>query len=87
MIDPEMASSELVEAAAEIIGDESVKTLATDQIIKLMTATQYVTDLCLNEIENRGELTFCPNPETGELAPIVPYCSSLVVHTILTRPG
>jgi hypothetical protein len=87
MTDPEMSDSELVAAAAEFIGGESVKTLATDQIIRLMTVTQYVTDLCLNEMEKRGELTFWPSPQTGVLVPIVPYCSSLAVPTILTRPG
>jgi hypothetical protein len=86
MIEPEMSDLELIEAAAEIIGGESVKPIATDQIIKLMTVTQYVTDLCLNELEKRGELTFCPNPEAG-LVPIVPYCATLSVPTILTRPG
>jgi hypothetical protein len=87
MTDPEMSDSELVAAAADFIGGESVKTLATDQTIRLMTVTQYVTDLCLNEVKKRRELAFCPSPETGELVPIVPYCSSLAVPTILTRPG
>lgn len=32
-----------------------------------MTITQHVTDLCLNEIERRGELTFLHG------APVVPY--------------
>ncbi len=82
--DPEMSNSELIEAATEILGGENVRTMTTSQIIKLMTVTQYVTDLCLNELEKRGELTFAPNPEGG-LVPIIPYCSALVVPTILTR--
>jgi hypothetical protein len=80
---PKMSDSELIEAAAEITGGENVKTLGTDQIMKLMTVTQYVTDLCLNELEKRGELTFGSGPEGP--APIVPYCATLFVPTILTR--
>jgi hypothetical protein len=85
MTDPEMSDLELTEAAAEIIGGESLQTISADQIIKLMTVTQYVTDLCLNELEKRGELTFAPGP--GGLTPIVPYCATLMVPTILTRTG
>jgi hypothetical protein len=44
-----------------------------------MTVTQYVTDLCLNEVEQRGELPFY------EGHPIVPYASGHMVETILTR--
>jgi hypothetical protein len=81
-----MSNAELIEAATEILDGESVKTMATDQIMKLMTVTQYVTDLCLNELEKREELTFLPSPEGG-LAPIIPYCADLWVDTILSRPG
>jgi hypothetical protein len=35
----------------------------------LMTITQHVTDLCLNEIERRGQLRFLDG------SPVVPYCS------------
>jgi hypothetical protein len=41
--------------------------------------TQYATDVMLDEIERRGELTF----EGG--VPIVPYMSNWAVETILTR--
>jgi hypothetical protein len=84
MVEPEeMSDLELTEAATKIIGSESVQTIASDQIIKLMTVTQYVTDLCLNELEKRGELTFAPGPDG--LVPIVPYYAELSVPTILTR--
>jgi hypothetical protein len=77
-----MTKVELIEAAYEITGG-NIKDLSVDQICRLMTVTQFVSDLCLNEIERRGELTFAPGP-TG-LVPIVPYLSDHVVETILTR--
>jgi hypothetical protein len=79
-----MSASELTERAAGVMGGKSVEALARDQIVKLMTVAQYVTDICLNEIERRGELTFAPGPE---MHPIVRYCSELWVPTILTRRG
>jgi hypothetical protein len=44
--------------------------------------TQHATDILLNEIERRGELTFLDND-----VPIVPYMSDYTVETILTRQG
>jgi hypothetical protein len=49
-----------------------------------MTVTQFVTDLCLNEIEERGELTYAPIGD-GRLAPIVPYACDHMIETVLTR--
>ncbi|HWN50266.1 MAG TPA: hypothetical protein VNO18_10635 [Xanthobacteraceae bacterium] len=77
-----MTKEELIEAAYEMTGG-SVKDLSVDQIQRLMTVTQYVTDLCLNEIEDRGALTFAPAPDG--LVPIVPYHCDHMVETILTR--
>ena len=45
----------------------------------LMTVTQYITDLCLNEIERKGML------EQIDGMPCVPYVSEHMVPTILTR--
>jgi hypothetical protein len=73
-----MAKRELVEAAYEITGG-NVKDLSLDQIHRLMTITQHVTDLCLNEIERRGELTFLDG------SPLVPYQCDYMVETVLTR--
>jgi hypothetical protein len=44
-----------------------------------MTITQFVTDLCLNEIERRGALDFLGG------VPVIPYVSEHGVKTILTR--
>lgn len=73
-----MSKEELTVAAYEMTGG-NLSTLTVDQIRRLMTVTQYVTDLCLNEIEERGELTF-----HGEY-PIIPYHAEHGVETILTR--
>jgi hypothetical protein len=80
-----MTTEDLIESADRVTGGD-VKDLSLDQLLRLMTITQYVTDLCLNEIERRGELTFAPAPKWG-LVPIVPYQCKHMVETILTRPG
>jgi hypothetical protein len=80
-----MTTEDLIESADTVTGGD-VKDLSLDQLQRLMTITQYVTDLCLNEIERRGELTFAPAPKGG-LVPIVPYRCEHMVETILTRPG
>ena len=74
-----MSKSELIEAAYGMTGG-GVEDLSIDQLTRLMTITQFVTDLCLNEIERRGELTF-----VGGVV-VVPYESDHEVDTILTRP-
>jgi hypothetical protein len=74
-----LTKEELIEAAYRITGG-NVKDLSLAQLYRLMTVTQHVTNLCLNEIEARGELTFyrCSHP-------IVPYRCNHHVETILTR--
>jgi hypothetical protein len=73
-----LTKAELEEAAYAITGGD-LKTLTLDQLHRLMTTTQFVTDLCLNEVERRGELTWM------EGAPCVPYHSDHVCWTVLTR--
>jgi hypothetical protein len=73
-----MTKEELIQAAYEITGGD-LKTLSLERLRRLMTITQFVTDLCLNEIEHRRELTFF------EGSVIVPYMSEYMVETILTR--
>lgn len=75
-----MTPEDLTERAYEITGGD-VKVLSLDQLERLMTVTQYVTDLCLNEIERRGELELALDGHV-----IVPYNCELAVETILTRP-
>ena len=79
---------ELRSAAANLLGGE-VAEFGLASLLYLITVTQCATDVLLNEIERRGELTFAPDP-SGQwefhLAPIVPYLSDYVVETILTRP-
>lgn len=73
-----MSKEELINAAYDMTGG-NLSDLSVDQIHRLMTVTQHVTDLCLNELEARGELTFYE----GRL--ILPYHSEYGVETILTR--
>jgi hypothetical protein len=79
-----LSKQELIEAAYAVTGG-NVGKLSLEQLQRLMTVTQYVTDLCLNEIERRGELTYFPGKDGG-LTPIVPYMSDHMVETVLTRP-
>lgn len=74
-----MSQQELTEAAYEMTGG-NLKDLSREQLQRLITITQHVTDLCLNEIEARGELTF------SDGSPMVPYQSEYMVETVLTRP-
>ena len=69
----------LTTATAELLGGD-VADMSLDRLRHLITLTQHATDLLLNEIERRGELTFFD----GEV-PIVPYMSDYGVETVLTR--
>jgi hypothetical protein len=73
-----LTDEELITAARAITGDD-IKSMTLDDLHRVMTVTQYVTDTILNEIEARDELTFL------EGYPIVPYQADLMVETILTR--
>jgi hypothetical protein len=58
---------------------ENLSDLSTDKRRELMTAAQFISDLCLNEIEHRGELKFVAG------VPVVPFESDYHVPTALTR--
>ena len=73
-----MTRAELEAKAIEMLGGNP-RDFDLDRLQELITVTQYATDVMLNEIERRGELTF----EGG--VPIVPYMSNWAVETILTR--
>jgi len=73
-----MTKAELIEAAYEMTGGD-IAELSSDRIKRLMTITQFVTDLCLNEIERRGELAYV------EGMPCIPYMCEHGVETVLTR--
>jgi hypothetical protein len=57
----------------------NLRHLNDDQLERLMTVSQFVTDLCLNEHERRGKLLFVDG------APVIPYCSDHSIETVLTR--
>lgn len=73
-----MAKEELLERAARITGG-SLERLTVEELQQLMTVTQFVTNICLNEIEDRGELIFYDE------TPVIPYQCDHHVETILTR--
>ncbi len=73
-----MTKEELIEAAYEMTGG-SLSNLSVNQIQRLMTITQHVTDLCLSELDARDELTF--DRDTGAL--IIPYMCNYSVDTPL----
>lgn len=73
-----LSTQELEEAAYEMTGG-NLKDLDLEKIYRLMTVTQYVTDLCLNEVERRGELVY----RDGMM--LMPYASDHGVDTALTR--
>jgi nitrate reductase assembly molybdenum cofactor insertion protein NarJ len=73
-----LTKPELVEAAKNMVS-RNIKDLPLDEVRRLMTVTQFVTDQCINELEERGELTFDRD------RPCIPYCSDHMVETILTR--
>jgi len=77
-----LSKEKLTQAAARItrgfVGS-SLRESTLQDIWGLMTVTQYITDLCLNEVERRGELTY----HLGRV--IVPYMSEHSVQTVLTR--
>jgi hypothetical protein len=74
-----LTKADLIEAAYTITGG-NLGDLSVGQIERLITITQHVTDLCLNELERRGELELTPDG-----TPLVPYVSEYLVECILTR--
>ncbi len=52
----QISKQELIEAANEMTGGK-IKDLSLDQLHRLITVALYVSDLCLNEIENRRALS------------------------------
>lgn len=73
-----MTKEELVNAAYDMTGG-NVADLSVDKIERLMTVTQYVTDICLNELEQRNAIL------TRDGFPVVPYVADHMVETMLTR--
>jgi hypothetical protein len=73
-----MSRAELIAAGHEFTGGNLEK-LSSEEICRLITISQHVTDLCLNEFERRGELAM----DGG--APVVPYQCDYMVETVLTR--
>lgn len=65
--------------ARMIPGGLLLEFMSYEHMVELMTVTQIITNLCLNEIEKRGELI----DHEGRV--LMPYSADFVVETILTR--
>jgi hypothetical protein len=76
----EFTKEELISAASRIVPGD-VTELSLDELFRLITVAQFLSDQCLNEIELRGEL------RCDEEAVHVPYQSLHHLETILTRSG
>jgi hypothetical protein len=73
------------EEAAYSMVDGNISDLTYEQLTRLMTITQFATDLRLGGIEDRGILAWAPGAG-GKIRPIVPYNSDVFVETVLNRP-
>lgn len=71
-----ITETELIEEAAEITGG-NLKRKSLDEMLRLITVVQYIFDICVNELEERGEI-FGPDGEIG-----IPYVCDYIVPTIL----
>ncbi|MGJ4888977.1 hypothetical protein ACQR1Y_12325 [Bradyrhizobium sp. HKCCYLRH3099] len=76
-----LTKEQLVEAAFDVIGGNDLKALSIDALVNKITVVQHAFDLCLNEIERRGEL------ETRDGMIVIPYVCEYAVPTALTREG
>ncbi|OYU87665.1 MAG: hypothetical protein CFE29_22790 [Bradyrhizobiaceae bacterium PARB1] len=74
-----MEKSELLVAAAQLTGSRSLKDMTLDEVERLVTVAQYVFDICLNELDDRGEL------RDSDGCVSVPYVCDYIVWTALTR--
>ncbi|WP_455296491.1 hypothetical protein [Brucella pituitosa] len=74
-----LSKDELEAAVSMICEGEDIEGLSLCALKSMLTIGQYLTDRCLNEIEQRGELEFI------EGAPVIDYVSNHVIETILTR--
>jgi hypothetical protein len=75
-----MTKEELVASASAMTGGP-IADLPLDSLRRLMTVTQHVTELSINELERRGELSFFMG------APAIPYDCEYQVETVLNRHG
>lgn len=78
-MDEQISAAELEAAADTLTGGRAPADLTSDDLRRLITIGQYVTDLCMVEIEARGELAW------HEGVPVIPYWSDHVLDTVLTR--
>lgn len=78
LTEPEMdASVRMLEQ--NLVEPDNVKTITSERLAHLLTIGEYIRDLCLVELEQRGEL------ELHEGLFVMPYVGDVMVDTVLTR--
>jgi hypothetical protein len=83
----EVSEEELRLHAKHMMQAPDLSGYSYDEVVRILTVANYVADLCIKEIEDRGLLTWAPGPEGG-LAPIIPDArpESMFISNVLTRP-
>ena len=83
---PPISEEELQLHAEHMMQAPDLSGYSYNEICRILTVANYVADLCIKAIEDRGQLTWAPSP-TGKLAPIIPdnRPSSMFVEHVLTR--
>jgi hypothetical protein len=82
---PDMNEEEVQLHAEHMMQAPNLSGYSYGEVVRILTVANYVADLCIKEIEDRGMLTFAPGaPTSTGLAPIIPDArpeSMFVSHT------
>ena len=87
IIMPDMNEEELRLHAEHMMQAPDVSGYSYGEVVRILTVANYVADLCIKEIEDRGLITWSPSPGGGKLAPMIPDARppSMFVSHVLTR--
>lgn len=77
--DGELTQGELEDAASSLADGNQIESLSLKALEAVLTIGQYLTDRCLVEIEERGELV------VSDGQPVLPYVSDHSIESILAR--
>ena len=83
---PDINEEELMLHAEHMMQAPNLRSYSYQEVVRILTVANYVADLCIKEIEDRGMLTWSPGPD-GRPAPIIPDArpDSMFVLNVLTR--
>jgi hypothetical protein len=81
-----MSEEELRVHAEHLMQAQDLSGYTYDEVVRILTVAQYVADLCIKEIEDRGRLEWVFAPGLG-LSPSIPDArpESMFVVNALTR--